>query len=91
LQDEDAYITVDRSELVGRHIVERLANGDSIPVLDIVQRHHEVSFYSGDTTDEWDMLDILERSGITYIVQNALLRRGAEDPSVYSWGYVEGT
>ncbi|KIO03135.1 hypothetical protein M404DRAFT_27420 [Pisolithus tinctorius Marx 270] len=91
LQDEDAYITVDRSELVGRHVVERLAKGDSIPVSDIVQRHHEVSFYSGDTTDERDVLDILERSGVTYIVQNALLRRGAKDPSVYFRGYVEGT
>ncbi|KAI6148877.1 hypothetical protein BKA82DRAFT_22636 [Pisolithus tinctorius] len=65
--------------------------GDSIPVLDIVQRHHEVSFYLGDITDERDMLDILERSGVTYIVQNALLRRGAKDPSVYFRGYVEGT
>ncbi|KAI6146254.1 hypothetical protein BKA82DRAFT_4015822 [Pisolithus tinctorius] len=91
LQDEDAYITVDRSELVGRHIVEWLAKADSIPVLDIVQRHHEVSFYLGDITDEWDVLDILERSGITYIVQNALLWRGAKDPSVYFRGYVEGT
>ncbi|KAI6140502.1 hypothetical protein BKA82DRAFT_4450509 [Pisolithus tinctorius] len=80
LQDEDAYITVDRSEL-----------GDSIPVMDIVQRHHKVSFYLGDITDKQDMLDILERLGITYIVQNALLRRGAKDPSIYFRAYVEGT
>ncbi|KIN97579.1 hypothetical protein M404DRAFT_890990 [Pisolithus tinctorius Marx 270] len=60
-------------------------------MLDIVQRHHDVPFYSGDTTDERDVLDILDRSGVTYIVQNALLRRGARDPSVYFRGYVEGT
>ncbi|KIO01491.1 hypothetical protein M404DRAFT_28533, partial [Pisolithus tinctorius Marx 270] len=89
LQDEDAYITVDRSELVGRHVVERLAKGDSIPVMDIVQRHHEVSFYLGDITDERDMLDILERLGV--VTTNALLRRGAKDPSIYFRAYVEGT
>ncbi|KIO00527.1 hypothetical protein M404DRAFT_29443 [Pisolithus tinctorius Marx 270] len=61
-------------------------------MLDIVQRHHgHVSLYSGDTTDKQDMLDILERSGVTYIVQNALLQRGVRDPSVYFRGYVEGT
>ncbi|KAI6142761.1 hypothetical protein BKA82DRAFT_4017995 [Pisolithus tinctorius] len=68
LQDEDAYITVDQTK------------GDSIPVLDIVQRHHEVSFYLGDITDEWDVLDILERSGVTYVVQNALLCEPRLDP-----------
>ncbi|KAI6157147.1 hypothetical protein BKA82DRAFT_3955923, partial [Pisolithus tinctorius] len=73
------------------HIVEWLVKGDSIPMLDIVQRHHEVSFYLGDITDEQDVLDILERSGIAYIVQNALLRRGVKDPSVYFRGYIEGT
>ncbi|KAI6157723.1 3-beta hydroxysteroid dehydrogenase/isomerase family-domain-containing protein [Pisolithus tinctorius] len=49
-------------------------------MLDIVQRHHDIPVYLGDVTNEWDVLDILERSGITYIVQNALLR-----------GYIEGT
>ncbi|KAI6153202.1 hypothetical protein BKA82DRAFT_4349697 [Pisolithus tinctorius] len=91
LQDEDAYITVDRSELVGRHIVEQLAKGDSIPVLDIVQRHHKVSFYLGDITDEQGMLDILKKSGITYIVQNALLPQGAKDLSIYVKINIEGT
>ncbi|KAI6155129.1 hypothetical protein BKA82DRAFT_22199 [Pisolithus tinctorius] len=91
LQEEDAYLTIDRSEILGRHTVEQLARGDTIPMLDIVQRHHDVPFCSGDTTDERDVLDILERSGVTYIVQNALLWRGAKDPSVYFRGYVEGT
>ncbi|KAI6154929.1 hypothetical protein BKA82DRAFT_4432149 [Pisolithus tinctorius] len=90
-EEEEAYLTVDRSEILGRHAVEQLARGDTIPMLDIVQRHHDVPFYSGDTTDEQDVLDILERSGVTYIVQNALLRQGARDPSVYFRGYVEGT
>ncbi|KIO08067.1 hypothetical protein M404DRAFT_378733 [Pisolithus tinctorius Marx 270] len=81
-----------RSEFLGRRAIEQLVRGDTVPVLDIVQRHHgHVSLYSGDTTDERDVLDILERSGITYIVQNALLQRGMKDPSVYFGGYVEGT
>ncbi|KIO04285.1 hypothetical protein M404DRAFT_144012, partial [Pisolithus tinctorius Marx 270] len=79
------------SKILGRHTIEQLARGDTIPMLDIVQRHHDVPFYSGDTTDKWDVLDILERSGVTYIVQNALLRRGVKDPSVYFRGYIEGT
>ncbi|KIN97953.1 hypothetical protein M404DRAFT_31764 [Pisolithus tinctorius Marx 270] len=91
LQDEDAYITVDRSELVGRHVVEQLAKGDSIPVSDIVQRHHEVSFYLGDITDERGVLDILKKLGITYIVQNALLPQGAKDLSIYVKINIEGT
>ncbi|KAI6138169.1 hypothetical protein BKA82DRAFT_3948691, partial [Pisolithus tinctorius] len=91
-QEEDTYLTANRSEFIGRRTIEQLARGDTVPVLDIVQRHHgHVSLCSGDTTDERDVLDILERSGVTYIVQNALLQRGARDPSVYFRGYVEGT
>ncbi|KAI6141487.1 3-beta hydroxysteroid dehydrogenase/isomerase family-domain-containing protein, partial [Pisolithus tinctorius] len=76
----------------GRCIIEQLARGDAVPVLDIVQRHHgHASFYLEDITDEQDVLDILNKLGATYIVQNALLRRGAKDPSVYFRGYVEGT
>ncbi|KIO03540.1 hypothetical protein M404DRAFT_43873, partial [Pisolithus tinctorius Marx 270] len=48
-------------------------------------------FYLEDITDEWDVLDILNKSGVTYIVQNALLWHSAKDPSIYFKGYVEGT
>ncbi|KAI6140031.1 hypothetical protein BKA82DRAFT_3960177, partial [Pisolithus tinctorius] len=88
----DTYLTANQSEFIGRQTIEQLARGDTVPVLDIVQRHHgHVLLCSGDTTDERDVLDILERSGVTYIVQNALLWRGTKDPSVYFRGYVEGT
>ncbi|KAI6139960.1 3-beta hydroxysteroid dehydrogenase/isomerase family-domain-containing protein [Pisolithus tinctorius] len=91
LQEEDAYQINDRSGFIGQCIIGQLTRGDAISVLDIVQRHHDVLFYSGDTTDDWDMLDILERLGITYIIQNALLQRGVRDPSVYYKANVEDT
>ncbi|KAI6139490.1 hypothetical protein BKA82DRAFT_3988469 [Pisolithus tinctorius] len=81
----------DQSELVSRHIVEQLAKGDSIPMLDIMQRHHKVSFYLGDITDEWSVLDILKKLGVTYIVQNALLPQGVKDLSIYVKINIKGT
>ncbi|KAI6033067.1 hypothetical protein F5J12DRAFT_712770, partial [Pisolithus orientalis] len=32
---------------IGQHIIKQLVMGDTIPMLDIVQRHHDVPFYSG--------------------------------------------
>ncbi|KAI6143767.1 3-beta hydroxysteroid dehydrogenase/isomerase family-domain-containing protein, partial [Pisolithus tinctorius] len=91
-QEEDTYLTANQSEFIGRRTIEQLARGDTVPVLDIVQRHHgHASFYLEDITDERDVLDILNKSGVAYIVQNALLRRGTKDPSIYFRGYVEGT
>ncbi|KIO00940.1 hypothetical protein M404DRAFT_151519 [Pisolithus tinctorius Marx 270] len=60
-------------------------------MLDIVQRYRDVLFYSGDVADEWDMLDILDKLGITYIIQNTLLQQDAKDLSVYIKINIEGT
>ncbi|KAI6154692.1 3-beta hydroxysteroid dehydrogenase/isomerase family-domain-containing protein [Pisolithus tinctorius] len=92
IDESSSYNTPTVRSFEGRCIIEQLARGDAVPVLDIVQRHHgHASFYLEDITDEWDVLDILNKSGVTYIVQNALLRRGAKDPPIYFRGYVEGT
>ncbi|KAI6030509.1 3-beta hydroxysteroid dehydrogenase/isomerase, partial [Pisolithus orientalis] len=90
-QGEDAYHTADRSEFIGRRIIKQLAKGDPVSMLDIVQRHHDVSFYSGDIVDDRDALDILNKSGAMCTVHATLLQRGAKDPSIYIKVNVEGT
>ncbi|KAI5984574.1 3-beta hydroxysteroid dehydrogenase/isomerase family-domain-containing protein [Pisolithus orientalis] len=91
LQGEDAYLTADRSEFMGRRIIEQLAKGDPVSTLDIVQRHHDVSFYSGDIVDDRDMLDMLNTSATMCTVHATLLQRGTKHPSVYIKVNVEGT
>ncbi|KAI6008925.1 hypothetical protein F5J12DRAFT_936094 [Pisolithus orientalis] len=56
-------------------------------MLGIVQRHHDVPVGLGDITDEWNMLDILNKSGTTSIIWNTLLQQGVKDPSAYIKAY----
>ena len=50
---KDQYLVIGGSGFLGRHIVEQLrARGDTVSAFDIVQRYHDVPFYSGDITDE---------------------------------------
>ena len=49
MPQKDVYIVIGGSGFLGRHIVEALVNrGDTVSVLDIVQRYHDVPFYSAD-------------------------------------------
>ncbi|KAI6028281.1 hypothetical protein F5J12DRAFT_959094 [Pisolithus orientalis] len=56
-----------RSCFVGRHTVRQLAKGNSISVLDVAQRHGDVSFGLGNVTNKQNVLDILKRLGDVYI------------------------
>jgi sterol-4alpha-carboxylate 3-dehydrogenase (decarboxylating) len=50
---KDIYLVVGGSGFLGRHIVNALlARGDTVSIFDIVQRYHDVPFYSGDLTEE---------------------------------------
>lgn len=53
MSTKDIYLVVGGSGFLGRHIVEALvARGDEVSVFDIVQRYHDVPFYTGDISEE---------------------------------------
>ncbi|KAG2357598.1 hypothetical protein BDR07DRAFT_1473432 [Suillus spraguei] len=90
-QQKEVYLVIGGSGFVGRHIVEHLlARGDIVCVFDIVQRHHDVDFYSGDIADESQLLDVLKKTGTTCIIHTASPPHGAKDPSIYYKVNVDG-
>ncbi|KAI6145962.1 hypothetical protein BKA82DRAFT_3981085, partial [Pisolithus tinctorius] len=75
----------------GRQVTKWLAKGDTVSVLDTVQRHSGVSFCRARITDKWNMLDILKRLGVICIIHATLLWQGAKDLSVYIKANIKGT
>jgi sterol-4alpha-carboxylate 3-dehydrogenase (decarboxylating) len=59
----ESYLVIGGSGFLGRHIVEALiARGDAdVAVFDIVQRHHDVRFFSGDITNEDEVADAIRK------------------------------
>ena len=59
---KDNYLVIGGSGFLGRHVVEALlARGDTVSVLDIVQRYHDVPFYSADISEEEQVSDALRK------------------------------
>ncbi|KAL6302000.1 C-3 sterol dehydrogenase [Sparassis latifolia] len=88
----DTYLVIGGSGFLGRHIVEALlARGDAVSVFDIVQRHHDVPFYSGDISEEGQIGDALSKSGANCIIHTASPPHGLDDPALYWKVNVDGT
>ncbi|KAF7314182.1 C-3 sterol dehydrogenase [Mycena kentingensis (nom. inval.)] len=76
----DVFLVIGGSGFVGRHIVQQLvARNDTVAVLDIVQRYHDVPFYQGDITDQAQVADVLRKTGTTCIIHTA-------SPAVINFG-----
>ncbi|EJC98847.1 C-3 sterol dehydrogenase [Fomitiporia mediterranea MF3/22] len=88
---KENYIVIGGSGFLGRHIVEALLNrGDTVSVLDIVQRHHDVPFYNADISVQSQVEDAFRKSGTTCIIHTASPPHGL-DPAIYWKVNVEGT
>jgi sterol-4alpha-carboxylate 3-dehydrogenase (decarboxylating) len=58
----DTFLVIGGSGFLGRHIVQALvARSDPVAVFDIVQRHHDTPFYSGDISDQAQVSDAIKK------------------------------
>ncbi|KNZ80937.1 Sterol-4-alpha-carboxylate 3-dehydrogenase, decarboxylating [Termitomyces sp. J132] len=89
---KEVYLVIGGSGFVGRHIVQQLLDrGDTVVSLDIVQRYHDVPFFSVDITDEEQVADALRKSGATCIIHTASPPATINNPALFFKVNVDGT
>lgn len=73
---KDVYIVIGGSGFVGRHIVNALlARGDTVSIFDMVQRYHDVPFYTGDLTEEGSVSEALRKVCYVYLLYGLALTK----------------
>ncbi|XP_006462721.1 hypothetical protein AGABI2DRAFT_193828 [Agaricus bisporus var. bisporus H97] len=88
----DTYMVIGGCGFLGHHIVQQLlARGDSVCIFDLVQRHFDVPFYSGDITNVDDVSSALRKSGTSCIIHTASPPAGLKNEALYYKVNVEGT
>ena len=89
---KDVFLVIGGSGFLGRHIVQKLTQrGYAVAVFDIVQRHHDAPFFSGDICVLEDIVSALRESSATCIIHTASPAPNTDNLELLQKVNVDGT